>query len=111
MRTKEAIRLLGTILFFDSSEKFMGELRLDHDATISAVDTSHTVQQENQKTPQGDELEAALREMIVSRLWPVAPRTDDRRSPSRSHVYGNAFLVGCEAGASMGKSSMMMAVV
>jgi hypothetical protein len=84
---------------------------LDHDATISAVDTSRTVQQENQKPPQGNELEAALREMIVPRRWPVAPRTDGRRSLSRSHVYCNAFLVGCEAGVSIDKSSMMIAVV
>jgi hypothetical protein len=109
MRTKEAIRLLGTILFFDWSRKFMGESRLDHDATISAVDTSHTVQQENQKIPQGDELEAALREMIVSRRWPVAPRTDGRRSPRGRTSTAMLFL--CEAGASIGKSSMMMAVV
>jgi hypothetical protein len=53
----------------------------------------------------------ALREMIVPRRWPVAPRTDGRRSLWRSHVYGNAFLVGCEAGVSIDKSWMMMAVV
>jgi hypothetical protein len=49
--------------------------------------------------------------MIVPRRWLVAPRTDGRRSLSRSHVYCNAFLVGCEAGVSIDKSSMMMAVV
>ena len=84
---------------------------LDHDATISAINTSHAVEQENQKAPQGNELEATLGEMIVPRRRSVAPGTDGRRSLPRSDVYCNAFLVGCEAGVLVDKSSMMMAVV
>jgi hypothetical protein len=29
---------------------------------------------------------------------------------ARSHLYGNAFLVGCEAGVSIDKSSMMAVI-
>src|ERR1019366_6322596 len=39
---------------------------LDHHATIPAVDASHAVQQENQKAPQRNELEAPLGKMIVT---------------------------------------------
>jgi hypothetical protein len=40
---------------------------LDHYATISALDASHALQQENQKAPQRNELEAAFGKMIVTR--------------------------------------------
>ena len=46
---------------------------LDHDATIPAVYASHAVQQENQKTPQGDKLKAPLGKVIVARRGSVAP--------------------------------------
>jgi hypothetical protein len=46
---------------------------LDHDATIPAVYASHAVQQENQKTPQGNELKAPLGKVIVARRGSVAP--------------------------------------
>jgi hypothetical protein len=84
---------------------------LDHDATISAVDTSHTVEQENQKTPQGDELEAPLGEMIVTGRGLVAPRANRRRALPRPNVHFDAFLVRTEASLMIDKSSMMMAVV
>jgi hypothetical protein len=71
---------------------------LDHDATIPAVNASHAVEQENQKTPQGDELEATLGEMIVSRRRSVAPGTDGRRSLPRSDVHFDAFVVQSERG-------------
>jgi hypothetical protein len=65
---------------------------LDHDATIPAVNASHAVEQENQKTPQGDELEAALGEMIVSgagRWHPEQTAAD----PSRGRTSTSMLLL------------------
>ncbi len=84
---------------------------LDHHATIPAVDASHAVEQENQKAPQRNELEAALGEMIVTRRRLVAPRADRRRTLPRSDVHFDAFLVGAEAGVLVDESPMAMAVV
>jgi hypothetical protein len=84
---------------------------LDHDATVPAINASHAVEQENQKTPQGDELEAALGEMIVSRRRSVAPGADSCRSLPRSDLHFNAFVVGSKAGLLVDKSAMMMAVI
>jgi hypothetical protein len=84
---------------------------LDQDATISAVDTSLTIEQENQKTPQGNELEAALGEMIVPRRRLVAPRTDGHRVDAWSDVYFDTFLVGSEAGVLVDEPAMVMALV
>jgi hypothetical protein len=84
---------------------------LDHHATISAVDASHAVQEENQKPPQRNELEAPFGKMIITRRRSVAPRTDRRRSLPRSDVYFDAFLVGSEAGVLVDESPMAMAVV
>ena len=54
--------------------------RLDDHATVPALDAPHAVQQEYQKAPQRDELEAPLGKMIVTRCRLVAPRTDRRRT-------------------------------
>ena len=84
---------------------------LDHHATIPAVDAPHAVQQENQKAPQRNELEAALGKMIVTRCRLMAPRADRRRALPWSHVYFDAFLVGAEASALVDESPMAMTVV
>ena len=84
---------------------------LDHHATIPAVDAPHAVQQENQKAPQRNELEAALRKMIVTRCRPMAPRADRRRALPRSHVHFDAFLVAAEASVLVDESPMAMTVV
>jgi hypothetical protein len=84
---------------------------LDHHATISAINTSHAVEQENQKAPQGNELEATLGEMIVARRRSVAPGTDGCRSLPRSDVHFDALVVGSKAGVLVDKSAMMMAVI
>src|SRR5207245_11795141 len=84
---------------------------LDQQTTIPAVDAPHAVQQENQKAPQRNELEAALGKMIVTRCRLVAPRADRRRALPRSHVHFDAFLVGAEASALVDESPMAMTVV
>jgi hypothetical protein len=84
---------------------------LDHLATIPAVDASHAVQQENQKAPQRNELEAPLGKMIVTWCRLVAPRADRRRALPQPDVHLDAFLVGAEAGLLVNESPMAMAVV
>ena len=84
---------------------------LDHHATIPAVDASHAVQQENQKAPQRNELEAPLGEMIVTGRGLVAPRTDRRRALPRPDVHLDACLVGSEAGVLVDEPAMAMAVI
>ena len=49
-----------------------------HRATVAALDAPHTVQEENQSSPEGDELEAPLGKLIVARGRLVAPRENPR---------------------------------
>ena len=84
---------------------------LDHHATIPAVDASHAVEQENQKAPQWNKLEAPLGKMIVTGRGLVAPRADGRRALPRPDVHLYAFLVGSEVGVLVDESPMAMAVV
>src|SRR5271167_4743323 len=84
---------------------------LDQYATIAALDASHAVQQENQKAPQRNELEASLGKMIVTRCRLMAPRTDRRRTRPRPDVHFDALLVGCEAGVLVDEAAMAMAVI
>jgi hypothetical protein len=84
---------------------------LDHHSTIPAVDAPHAVQQENQKAPQRNELEAALGKMIVTRCRLMAPRADRRRALPRSHCHFDAFVVGAETGVLVDESPMAMTVV
>src|SRR5271165_596949 len=84
---------------------------LDDHATVPALDAPHAVQQENQKAPQRNELEAPLGKMIVTRCRLVAPRTDRRRTRPRPDVDFDALLVGCEAGVLVDEPAMAMAVI
>jgi len=84
---------------------------LDHHATIPAIDAAHAVQQENQKAPQRNELEAPLGEMIITWCRLVAPRTDRCRALPRPDVHFDAFLAGTEARVLVDESAMAMAVV
>src|ERR1039457_3935507 len=85
--------------------------RLDDHATVPALDAPHAVQQEYQKAPQRDDLEAPLGKMIVTRCRLVAPRTDCRRARPRPDVHFDALLVGCEAGVLVDEPAMTMAVI
>jgi hypothetical protein len=84
---------------------------LRHHAALAAVHPPPAVQQENQKAPKGDELEAPLGQMIVTRRRLVAPRTDCRRALSRTHVHFDGLLVGTEAGVLIDEAPMMVALV
>ena len=84
---------------------------LDYHATIPAVDAAHAVQQENQKAPQWNELEAPLGEMIVTWCRVVATRTDSRRALPRPDGHFDAFLAGTEARVLVDESLLAIAVV
>jgi hypothetical protein len=84
---------------------------LDYHTTMPTVDASHAVEQENQKAPQRNELEAPLGKMVVTCCRLVAPRADRRRALPRSHVYFDAILAGTKASVLVDKSPMTMAVV
>jgi hypothetical protein len=82
-----------------------------HRATVAALDAPHTVQEENQSSPEGDELEAPLGKLIVARGRLVAPRADRHRSGPRPDVHFDALLIGGEAGMLVDESPMVVAVV
>jgi hypothetical protein len=84
---------------------------LHHDAAVSAMDASHTVEKENQNSPERDELEAPLGELIVPGCGLVAPRADRRRTLPRSDLDFDAWLVGAAASVLVDQSPMAMAVV
>src|SRR6516162_4785269 len=79
---------------------------LDQYTAIAALDAPHTVQQEHQKAPQRNELEAPLGKMIVTRCRLVAPGTDCRRTRPRPDVDFDASLVGGEAGVLVDEAAM-----
>ncbi len=56
-----------------------------HNAAVAAIDAPHSVQEENQKAPERDELETPLGEMIVTRRRPAAARTDRGGALARPH--------------------------
>jgi len=63
------------------------------DAALSALDTAHTVQQEDKQAPEGDELEAPDSELIVPRRRFVTPRADGLGVGTRPHGYFNTPAV------------------
>src|ERR1051326_343797 len=64
-----------------------------HHATAAAADASHRVQQEDEESPQRDELEAPLGELVVSGRRQMAPRADCGRTFPRSQDHFDAPLV------------------
>src|ERR1019366_4815971 len=84
---------------------------LDDHAAVAALDAPHAVQQEYQKAPQRDELEAPQGKMIVTRCRLVASRTDRRRARSRPDGHFDALLVGGEAGVLVDEPAMAIAVI
>jgi hypothetical protein len=83
----------------------------DDHAALAAVDAPHTVEEEDQKAPERNELKAPLGKTIVPWRRFLATRADCRRALPRSDIHFDAFLVGAEAGVLIDKSPMAMAVV
>ena len=72
---------------------------LDDDRlAAAAIDAPHRVQQKNQKSPERNELETPLGELIVSGGGLMAARTNRRRTLARTHGDLNTLVIGTEAG-------------
>ena len=63
----------------------------------AAINTAHGVQQEDEESPQRNELEAPLGELIVTGRRLMAPRTDGGGTLARPHGNLNALVVGSES--------------
>jgi hypothetical protein len=80
-------------------------------ATAATVYPAHGVQKEHEKAPQGNELKAPFRELVVTGRRQVAARADCGRAFARSYGYLYALLVGTEAGVLVDKTPEAMAAV
>ena len=80
-------------------------------AAAATIDAPHGVQQEDEKSPQGNELKAPFGELVVTGRRLMAARADCGRTLARSHGHFDALLVGTEVGVLVDKSSETMAAV
>jgi hypothetical protein len=72
---------------------------LDHDRlTAAAIDPPHRIKQKNQKSPERNKFETALRQLIVSGGGLMAARANCRRTLARTNVDLNTLVIGTEAG-------------
>jgi len=77
----------------------------------AAIDTTHGVKQKNQESPERDELEPPLGELIVTGCRLVTPRADRRRTFTRTDSDLNALVIGTEAGLLVNKPRKTVATV
>jgi hypothetical protein len=73
---------------------------LFHDDRLAAaaLDTPHQAQQKDQETPERNEFETVLRQLIVSGGGLMAPRAARRQSFARANGNLDALVTGTEAG-------------
>jgi hypothetical protein len=76
-----------------------------------AIDASHGVQQEDEESPQRDELEAPLRELIVAGRGLMTAGADGGGTLARPHGDFNALVVGSESGLVVDESPEAVAAV
>jgi hypothetical protein len=88
-----------------------GDFFDSHDATAATVDAPHSVQKEDEKPPQRNELKASFGELVVTGRWQMATRADCGRTLARSYGHFDALLVGTEMGLLVDKTSETMAAV
>jgi hypothetical protein len=70
----------------------------DDSAATGAIDAPHGVEQEDQKAPEGNELEAAFGQLIVSRGRLMAAGTDGPGSFPCADGDFDALVIGAETG-------------
>jgi hypothetical protein len=75
------------------------------------MDAAHPVEEENQKSPEGNEFEATLGKMIIARRWLMASGANRRGALSRPHGHLDSLWVRSKAGVLVNESSMAMAAV
>jgi hypothetical protein len=84
---------------------------LRHHAASAALDASPAVEKKHQKAPERDELEAPLRQAIVTRHRLFAPRAHRLGALAWPHRHLDGLLVGTETGVVVDESPMRIAVV
>jgi hypothetical protein len=85
---------------------------LDNDClAVAAIDTPHGIKQKDQKTPEGNELETALGELIVSRSGLMAAGTNRPRALAGTHSNLDAPVVRSEAGLAVNKAGKTVATI
>jgi hypothetical protein len=75
------------------------------------IDAPHGIQQEDEESPQRNELKTSFRELVVAGRRQMAARADYGRTFARSQDHFDAFLVGTEPGVLIDKTSKTMAAV
>jgi hypothetical protein len=80
-------------------------------ATAAAVDAPHGVEQEDEESPQGNELKAPLRELVVASRGLMAARADSGRALARSHGDLDTPMVRTEDGTMINKSAEAMTAI
>ena len=71
----------------------------------------HSVQKEDEKSPQGDELKAPFGELVVTGRRQMATRADCGRTLARSYGHFDALFVGAEVGVLVHKTPEAIAAV
>src|SRR5215470_4826662 len=82
-----------------------------HGGAAAAVHAPHGVQQEDEKSPERNELKAPLGELIVAWSRLMAARTDRGRTPARPNPYLDTLVVRGEPGAMINKPPEVVAAV
>src|ERR1700687_2321517 len=82
-----------------------------HRLAAAAIDAAHGVQQEDEKSPERDELETPLGQSIISGRRLVAARTDCRGTLAWPHRDLDALFVGTEAGMLVNETPEVVAAV
>jgi hypothetical protein len=83
----------------------------DDGATATAVHSPHGVQQEDEESPQGDELKTPFREWVVTGRGLMAARTDRGGPLARPHEDLDTLAVGGETGSIVDKTPKAVAAV
>jgi hypothetical protein len=84
---------------------------LDHNAAGFAVDPAHAVEEKNQETPNGNELERTLGELIVSGCGQVATGTDGFGTHTWPHPNLQALAILAEPGLVVDETREAIALV
>jgi hypothetical protein len=79
--------------------------------TAATVDARHSVQKEDEKSPQGDERKAPFGELVVTGRRQMATRADCGRTLARSYGHFDALFVGTEVGVLVHKTPEAIAAV
>src|ERR1700686_698131 len=83
-----------------------------HDCLATrAIDAPHRVKQKNQKSPERNELETALGELVVSGGRLMAARTNGGQPLARTHGDLNALVIGTETGLPVNESGKTVTTI